>query len=376
MPQLRRLLILYESESACLERLARHSVTGEVAREIACYLAQATDLPAFTERIQAAFREDGVAVSFHEVDDAPAWLPRLLAEPQSAILWNLTDGFRYYRASFATSAAALLGVARFGSPPQAQHLCQDKFKSLALAHSLGVATPRTALTRNGALLSPDFPLPPGGALFVKPNSLGAKVGIFADSRCASWDAALALSRRIFERYRDDAVVQAYIPGYDVRVSFMDAGPTPEAARLGVYRLAGVEAGETGGAFMTMQDNWTLSASRSDDEKDVASPFGKPLAFRPRMEDLRRQPSAGPQVAAIEAAVGQVQRLFDLRDYFSFDFRVGDDGRVYFLEFEVCPAVTIYDFQAYLESSYAIDLPGALRTAVQRAFARSRDFASF
>lgn len=376
MPPLRHLFVLYESEAACLARLVTHRITGEVAREIACYLAQATDLPAFTERIQAAFREDGVAVSFHEVDDAPAWLPRLLAEPESAILWNLTDGFRYYRGSYATSAAALLGVKRFGSPPQAQHLCQDKFKSLALARSLGITTPQTALTRNGALLSPVFDLPPGGALFVKPNALGAKVGIFADSRCANWDAALALSRRIFERYRDDAVVQAYIPGYDVRVSFMDAGPTPEAARLGIYRLAGVEAGETGGAFMTMQDNWTLSASRSDDEIDVVSPFGKPLVFRPRMEDLRLQPGAAATVAGVEAAAGQIGQLLGLQDYYSFDFRVGDDGQVYFLEFEVCPAVTIYDFQAYLESSYAIDLPAALRTAVQRAYARRRDYTTF
>lgn len=369
MPNLRHLLVLYESEAACLVRLAARGVTGEPAREIACYLAQATDLPAFYERIRSGFAPEGVTVDFYEVGEAATYLPCLLADSAGTILWNLTDGFRYYRASYATSAAALLGVKRFGSPPQAQHLCQDKFKCIALARSLGVTTPQTTLTRNGDLLSPVFDLPPGGALFVKPNTLGAKVGIFADSRCKSWDAALALSRRIFQRYGDDAVVQRYIPGYDVRVGFMDAGEKAEDARLDIFRLAGVEAGETGGAFMTMQDNWTLSASRSDDEKAVASPFDQPVIFRPRMEDLRADGAAAGCVAAIETAVNQVQKLLGLRDYFSFDFRVGDEGSAYFLEFEVCPAVTIYDFQAYLERNYAVDLPAALARSVQRAFRR-------
>jgi D-alanine-D-alanine ligase-like ATP-grasp enzyme len=373
MRTLRCLLVLYESEAACLARLATHGLTGEPAREIACYLAQATDLPAFYERIGAAFAPNGIGVDFYEIGEAAEYLPALLADPEGSILWNLTDGFRYYRASYATSAAALLGVKRFGSPPQAQHLCQDKFKCIALAQSLGVTTPQTALTRNGELLSPVFDLPSGDALFVKPNTLGAKVGIFADSRCDSWDAALALSGRIFRRYGDDAVVKRYIPGYDVRVSFMDAGERTEEARLGIFRLAGVEAGEMGGAFMTMQDNWTLSASRSDEEKEVASPFEQPIEFRPRMEDLRADSAAVAQVAVIEQAVGQIQTLLGLRDYFSFDFRVGEDSSVYFLELEVCPAFTIYDFQAYLENNYGVDLPAALARSVQRAFRRDDPF---
>ena len=372
MSTLRRLLVLYESEAACLERLAARWLTGEPAREIACYLAQATDLPAFYERIRAGFAPAGVSVDFYEVGEASAYLSRLLADPEGTILWNLTDGFRYYRASYATSAAALLGVKRYGSPPQAQHICQDKFKCIALAQSLGVTTPHTALTRNGELLSPAFALPSGGALFVKPNTLGAKVGIFADSRCGSWDAALALSMRIFQRYGDDAVVQRYIPGFDVRVSFMDAGEWEEDARLGIFRLAGVEAGEMGGAFMTMQDNWTLSASRSDDERAVASPFQQPVVFRPRMEDLRADGATPGIVPVIEKAVGQIQTLLGLRDYFSFDFRVGEDGSVNFLEFEVCPAVTIYDFQAYLENSYGVDLPTALARSARRAFRRPEE----
>ena len=375
MTILRRLLVLYESETACLSRLAARGLTGEPAREIACYLAQATDLPAFYARIRSGFAADGVAVDFYELGEAAAYLPRLLDDPEGTILWNLTDGFRYYRGSYTTSAAALLGVKRYGSPPQAQHLGQDKFKCSALAQSLGVTTPETALARNGELLSPAFVLPPSGALFVKPNTLGAKVGIFADSRCNSWEAALALSRRIFQRYGDDAVVQRYIPGFDVRVSFMDAGVAAGDARLGIFRLAGVEAGEMGGAFMTMQDNWTLSASRSDNEREVASPFDRPATFRPRMEDLRTAGATTGHVAAIESAVRRVQRLLDLQDYFSFDFRVGEDGTIYFLECEVCPAVTIYDFQAYLESNYAVDLPTALRRSVQRAYARPLDYAS-
>ena len=95
MPILRCLFVLYESEAACLERLAGRGLTGKPAREIACYLAQATDLPAFYERIRAAFAPSGVGVDCYEIDEAAEYLPALLADPKGAILWNLTDGFRY-----------------------------------------------------------------------------------------------------------------------------------------------------------------------------------------------------------------------------------------------------------------------------------------
>ena len=97
---------------------------------------------------------------------------------------------------------------QFGSPPAAQHLCQDKFRCIALAQALGVRTPATVLVEDGQPLSPMAVLPAAVPLFVKPNTLGAKLGIEQDSRAATIEAALALTRRIHARYGDRALIQS------------------------------------------------------------------------------------------------------------------------------------------------------------------------
>lgn len=52
--------------------------------------------------------------------------------------------------------------------------------------------------------------------FVKPNRLGAKIGIWPDFRCDDIRHAETLSRRVFTAYRDDVVAQPYMPGRNVR----------------------------------------------------------------------------------------------------------------------------------------------------------------
>lgn len=204
---------------------------------------------------------------------------------------------------------------------------------------------------------------------MKPNTLGAKLGIWADSRTTDLDGAAALSRRIFNRYRDDAVVQRFIPGVDVRVSYMAVGPDLGLERLGVYRLETGGGGETGGAFMTMADNATLSGTADTDGAASASRAGR-AAFVPRMRNLFGE---DPDLAArIAGLARRVARGIGLRDVFSLDFRVDADGAPYLLEFEVCPAVTIYDFRRYLADHWSCDLPEALAAAVRLAFDRPPD----
>jgi hypothetical protein len=93
--------------------------------------------------------------------------------------------------------------------------------------------------------------PLGSGWFVKPNRLGAKIGIWADSHVADEADALELSRRIFAAYRDDAIVQPYVAGRNVRASFLAV--TPDA---GVNDI-GVSFVDAGGDFQTMADSMAL-----------------------------------------------------------------------------------------------------------------------
>jgi D-alanine-D-alanine ligase len=348
-PELRRFVILSEPEAACRARLTARGMPAEAAVEVAFYLAQATDFAAMVDPVAVAFAPLGVEVACLPLDPPEAWLP-LLAGPnrQHTLVWCLTDGFAWYRGSFVSSLAALLDVPQFGSPPAAQHLCQDKFRCLAVAQALGVRTPATVLVDDGEPVNPFAVLPGGAPLFVKPNTLGAKLGIDRDSRAAGLDEALALARRVHARYGDRALIQSYVAGRDVRVSCMDLGG-PGPPPLGIHEVAtGAVAG-----FPTLADSRRLTALKAAGAAGLS------------LRDLRDDPAAD----RIEESARRLARALGLRDYFSFDFRVDEAGEPWFLEFEVCPAVTIYDFSTYLREAHGTDLPEALARAVPLAHAR-------
>ena len=373
---LQQVIIVAESEAAASLRLREHGYPPEIAAEIAVYLAQATDLSAHWPDLHGALAADGLRARFVELDDVPALLPELAGARATTLLWNMTDGVRFYRGSTVPAAARLLGLPHFGAPPVAQHICQDKFASLAMAAAAGLPCPPTMLLQGDEVLGEIGTMRSQGPYFVKPNTLGAKLGIFADSRCATLAQARTRAARIWQRYCDRAVVQPYLDGDDVRVSFLDTGGAFRA-QLGIYRLAKDAAGETGGAFMTMRDNETLSGAR--DTEGARGGFGatRPAAFVPRLHDLRRDPAPrmASTVLAIEAAAEHLARVLDLSGIFSMDLRVDAAGRPHFLEFEVCPAVTIYDFQTYLRDVHSTGLGPALAKAFRVAHERRSGMAA-
>ena len=366
---LRQVVIVYETEAEAAERLGRCGYTPDIAAEIAVYLAQATDLPEHMSDLVTALAAEGIAARFVPLDALAPLLPELAAARGETLVWNLTDGVRFYRGSAVPALARLLDLPRFGSPPTAQHICQDKFATLALATAAGLPCPPTWLLEGTATLARLGEMPAAGPFFVKPNTLGAKLGIFADSRCATREEAATRAARLWERYGDRALVQPYLAGDDVRVSFLDSGGGLRA-QLGLYRLAKDAAGETGGDFMTMRDNETLSGAR--DTAGGRGGFGamRPAAFVPRMTNLRTVPSpaAARIVAAIEVATERFAQMLGLAHVFSLDFRVDAAGGATFLEFEVCPAVTIYDFQTYVGEAYGTTLGPALARAFRLAHA--------
>ncbi|HEY9348764.1 MAG TPA: hypothetical protein VIQ53_25770 [Inquilinus sp.] len=367
---LRRVAIVYEPEAACRARLKAAGFDPAIAAEVACYLAQSTDLATIRPELTATLGEAGLQAEFLELDGLVGALPGLIARRDDTILWCQTDGIAYYRGSAVSALARLAGIPTYGSLPQAQHLCQDKFKCTALAAAAGLPVPPTALAEGRRIIAGAAVLDGPGPFFVKPNTLGAKIGIFADSRTADAATALEAAARLWDRYRDRAVIQPFLPGHDVRVSFMDTG-RPLAASLGIARLGRDPGSETGGAFMTMRDNASLSGSRDTEGGRTGFGEGQERAFIPRLSDLRHEagPAAARIVAAAEALVPRLAELFGLRDYFSVDLRADEDGDVRILEFETCPAVTIYDFQTYLRDAYGLSLGAALARSLALAHRR-------
>ncbi|TGQ30661.1 MULTISPECIES: D-alanine:D-lactate ligase-like protein [unclassified Mesorhizobium] len=336
-----RLILVHEPEMACFERLAADGHAPERAAEISSYLAQSTDLATEFDALAAACDKRGLAFAPVELDEAAGVLAG--ADREATLVWTLTDGVAYFRGGAAPALARLNGLRTIGADDSVFGLCQDKFRSGAVLGALGLPVPRAGLARDGNWLVE----PPASEAgwFVKPNRLGAKIGIWPDSRVDDLGHALELSRRVFARYRDDVVVQPYVAGRNVRASFLGLQPDTGVEALGIAFV------ESGGDFQTMADSLALYGDTGVAAK-AAGTYAEP----------ELQPVAASQPAADRAIRAMAQKLIaglGLNDVFSIDLRLEADDTVHLIEFEVCPGLPCFDFRAYCASQWGLGLADAM-----------------
>ena len=282
------------------------------------------------------------------LDDAPQRLAG--RDPQTTLVWTLTDGVAYFRGGAAPALARLNGLRTIGADDSLFALCQDKFRSGAVLSALDLPVPAAGLARDGAWLV-EPPVSSRG-WFVKPNRLGAKIGIWPDSRCETAHHALELSRRVFAAYRDTVVVQPYVPGRNVRASFLAVEPDAGPEALGIVFV------ESGSDFQTMDDSMALYGETG------AEAIAKGAYAEPKLVTVEdSQPDAA---AAIRRIAARLMQALNLRDVFSMDFRVEPDDMVHLIEFEVCPGLPCFDFRAYCREKWNLGLADAMaETAASR-----------
>ncbi|RAZ90192.1 D-alanine:D-lactate ligase-like protein [Mesorhizobium hawassense] len=343
-----KLILVYEPEKACFDRLVASGHAPERALEISSYLAQSTDLAPEFDALAAACDKRGVAFAPVQLDDAASAFAE--TNPNVSLVWTLTDGIAYFRGGAAPAMARLNGLRTIGADDSLFALCQDKLRSGAVLGALGLPAPQAGRARNGEWLVE----PPASSAgwFVKPNRLGAKIGIWPDSRIADLGHALELSRRVFAHYRDDVVVQPYVAGRNVRASFLGVRPETGVEALGIFFV------DSGGDFQTMADSMALYGETGQAAKDAGT------YAEPELEPVgASQPAADRKIRAI------AQRLIDglgLRDVFSVDFRVEPDDTVHLIEFEVCPGLPCFDFRDYCRRQWGMSLADAMaETAANR-----------
>lgn len=337
------LLLVHEREQDCRARLVAAGLAGPRAAEVASYLAQSTDMEPELAPLEQACAAHGIGFAAQTLDEFARGWDRLPAK--DTLVWPLTDGIAFFSGSLVPALARLGGLRCVGAESSLFALCQDKFRSGAVLEALGLRLPATALARDGAFLSPSRALAGAESFFVKPNRLGAKIGIYAESHGRSLDAALALSRRIFADYGDDAVVQAYVPGVNLRVSWLDVDGQGDLARLGIWRVAAE------GDYQSMADSLALYGATGAQARQEGR-------YRePELVDLRLENPAA--AAAIVAIARTLMQGLGLAGPFSLDLRLGADGTATLLEFEVCPGLPCFDFRAYLRAAWGMSLAEAM-----------------
>ena len=346
------LILVHESEASCRRTLAAAGFAEPYVSEITSYLAQSTDMEPEFAVLERACMERNVAFRPVALDDAPAVFPD--CDPATTLVWTLTDGIAYFRGGAAPALARLYGLQTMGADDSVFALCQDKFRAGSVMRALGLPVPAAGLARGGEWIVS----PPSSAegYFVKPNRLGAKVGIWEDSRCASPAEALELSRRIHARYRDDAIVQPYVGGRNVRASFLAVQPQAGMERLGICFV------DSGADFQTMADSMALYG-------DMGANARRDGRYsEPRLDAVGdAQPRAD---RAIRDVAARLVGGLGLADVFSMDLRVEADDTVHLIEFEVCPGLPCFDFRAYCRENWGMELAGAMAAAAANRLIRA------
>lgn len=260
--------------------------------------------------------ERALALAGHRVEpiDVTGPASRLVTRIEAFapdIVFNLAEGHRgKTRRAFFPALFEQLGIPSTGSDAYTLCITLDKALTKKQLAGWGVPSPRGRFVTRKTLESgglDELPFP----VIAKPNFEGSSKGIGQENVVEDPVALGRVLDDLLARYPDGALVERYLPGVDVRVVHVEglaALPPVETVidssyprRFDVvdYRLANVDV---------------QSVERR-------APARVPGATMTRLRDLA------------DRAISSL----GLRDVAAIDFRVGDDGEVYFLSATAIPS---------------------------------------
>ena len=264
------------------------------------------------------------------------------------LIFNTAEGRRgRFREAFFPALFDELGMPYTGSDAYALALTLDKQLTKLVLAQHGVSTPRWQYVERPEQLQVNALRYP---VMVKPNFEGSSKGITQDSVVEDPLRLHEVVAAALAKYPAGLLVEEFIVGRDVTVPFLE-GAAPE--RGGVlqpveYVIDTAIAGERRHAIYDYELKTKLDRAVS-----VRAPA---KLARAQKERIQEQASA-------------VFRVLGVRDLGRIDFRVGEDGRVYFLEINALPSLEpgagIY-VAAALEGLHA---DGVLGAVIQSAVAR-------
>jgi D-alanine-D-alanine ligase len=261
------------------------------------------DVSRVADAVALALRAAGHTTSLLRVGDDPVEvLYALRGDSRPDLVFNLCESLRGDARGEAQMSAALemLPVPFTGSDALTLGLALRKDKAKALLRQRGVPTPDWWLVEEGATTRDlDVPFP----LIVKPAREDGSLGISFDSVVNDHAALWAAVRRVW-RLNQPALVEVYVEGREVMVSFL--GNTPRV----VLPLREIEFGpafEGRPRIVSYLAKWIPSAPECQDSSSVAC-------------GLARDAARG----VVQAALRTCDAL-GCRDYGRVDIRLSPDG---------------------------------------------------
>ena len=301
------------------------------------------DSPSTIATIARALSRPGHRVEPFDVTGPASLLVTRIEAFAPDIVFNLAEGHRgKTRRAFFPALFEELGVPSTGSDAYTLCVTLDKALTKKQLAGWGVPSPRgrfitRAMLERGGLDDLAFPV------IVKPNFEGSSKGIDQDSVVSGPVELARVLEALLTKYPDGALVEAYVPGIDVRIVRIEGLPRLPAVETIVdptvlrtfnvidYRLANVDA-------HLLQRSAPARLSPGVEE---------------RLHDL----------------ADRILSAFALRDIAALDFRVGDDGQVWFLSATAIPSFDPNGALFAATRAVGVDYDGTVLAVLRSAAAR-------
>jgi D-alanine-D-alanine ligase len=259
-----------------------------------------------------------------EVSGPASHLVARLEDFAPDLVFNLAQGHRgRSRPAFYPALFEELGYPYIGSDSSTITLTLDKWLTKMVLKAHGVDSPQGRLftardlpdiSRIEGILggSLGVPLP----AIVKPNFEGFAKGPSDDSVARDWLALRGVVARMLEQYPRGVLVEEFIPGLDLTVPFIEG------------------VGSREGVLQPIE--FALEPPLRGKHNIQFSPLKRSECDRGQ----QRCPAHLPRdiTARLRQVALTVVRVLGLRDVASIDFRLGKDGRLYFLKVDAQPSL--------------------------------------
>jgi D-alanine-D-alanine ligase len=348
---LKRIALVYEDRDEWIAQFRMPGMSRSTREQIACWLTPKSAIEEIRATLSSVAHPHDITVDMVSVDDFTRNYSAYYEDHQKrgTLLWNITDGVASFKGSHVVSLAVLANMPYFGSPPYAQALAQDKFKLFLLCRALGIPTPESALMDGSTMISSFLSDLNTGPYFVKLNSLGNKIGLTQRSRCATFPQAIRQAAAVGARFHDRTVIQEFIAGPEVRLTYINATHNERVNNFGFQVFNTFEGSPS---FISFKRK---SEAYDKEFYDFRSWNGLPEATR--VFALEQMANAAVLLA----------RHVRMKDYFAIDFRIDANGIPRLIDFNSGAFLFGPNIEEYTQQTYGMSTPEAIFSALQNCY---------
>jgi D-alanine-D-alanine ligase len=234
------------------------------------------------------------------------------------LVFNIAEGTHgAHRESQVPAILESLGVPFTGSNSITLALALDKAKTKQILTGEGIPTPPWQLFPSPtALLNPRLEFP----LIVKPNREGSSKGIWRESVVQDEPSLRRQLERVYERYRQEVIVEEFIEGTELTAGVLGDEPLP------ILEIDFAPCNESGEFFYS----WRMKEFQGRASMGLAPSLHCPAR-------LDCSTTARVQDVALRA-----HRALGCEDFSRTDIRLSADGTPFVLELNPLPGLSPFD----------------------------------